>query len=143
MSNLKDQLIKLGSENPSLQKHLRPVLDSIKTANDFNPNEPPPEGAGRDYAAELGRFFEDFVRETWSRSRRKQFREKSIVGYSVKFYANKKKVGGGKGEQVLSLKPVDGKIELKMHKGRSRPEEYTFDTPKDAMRAIKNAQINI
>lgn len=30
MSNLRDKLIKLGSENPDLQKHIRPVLD--KTA---------------------------------------------------------------------------------------------------------------
>lgn len=27
MSDLKDKLIKLGSENPELQKHIRPVLD--------------------------------------------------------------------------------------------------------------------
>jgi hypothetical protein len=27
--NLKDQLIKLGSDNPSLQKHIRPVLDRL------------------------------------------------------------------------------------------------------------------
>lgn len=31
MSDLKDQLIKLGSENPDLQKHLRPILDKIST----------------------------------------------------------------------------------------------------------------
>jgi hypothetical protein len=29
MSHLKDQLIKLGSDNPSLRKHIRPVLDRI------------------------------------------------------------------------------------------------------------------
>lgn len=29
MSNLKDQLIKLGSTNPELQKHIRPVLDVL------------------------------------------------------------------------------------------------------------------
>jgi hypothetical protein len=27
--NLKDQLIKLGSDNPSLRKHIRPVLDKV------------------------------------------------------------------------------------------------------------------
>ena len=31
MSNLKNQLIKLGSENPNLQKHIRPVLDKISS----------------------------------------------------------------------------------------------------------------
>lgn len=30
MSNLKDKLIKLGSENPELQKHLRPVLGALE-----------------------------------------------------------------------------------------------------------------
>lgn len=29
MSNIKEQLIKLGSEQPRLQKHIRPVLDSL------------------------------------------------------------------------------------------------------------------
>jgi hypothetical protein len=29
MSNLKDRLIRLGSENPELRKHLKPVIDKI------------------------------------------------------------------------------------------------------------------
>jgi hypothetical protein len=29
MNDLKDRLIRLGSENPELQKHIRPVLDRI------------------------------------------------------------------------------------------------------------------
>lgn len=33
MSDLKDHLIKLGSEEPSLRKHIRPVLNSIKTGS--------------------------------------------------------------------------------------------------------------
>ena len=30
-TNLKDELIKLGSEKPELQKHIRPVLDRISS----------------------------------------------------------------------------------------------------------------
>jgi hypothetical protein len=30
MSNMKDQLIRLGNSNPELRKHLRPVLDSLR-----------------------------------------------------------------------------------------------------------------
>lgn len=30
MSNLKEQLIRLGSTNPELQEHLRPILDILK-----------------------------------------------------------------------------------------------------------------
>lgn len=32
MSNLKDQLIRLGHEKPELRDHLRPILDTLKTA---------------------------------------------------------------------------------------------------------------
>jgi hypothetical protein len=31
MSNLKDQLIRLGNSNPELRKHLKPVLDRISS----------------------------------------------------------------------------------------------------------------
>lgn len=39
MSNLKDQLIKLGSENPDLQNHLRPVLDKIAAYDNMKAGE--------------------------------------------------------------------------------------------------------
>lgn len=32
MSTVKDQLIKLGSTNPELRPHLKPILDSLKEA---------------------------------------------------------------------------------------------------------------
>jgi hypothetical protein len=33
MNDLKDRLVRLGSENPELQKHIRPVLDRISVSN--------------------------------------------------------------------------------------------------------------
>ena len=32
MSNLKDQLIRLGSTEPALRPHIRPILDGLKTS---------------------------------------------------------------------------------------------------------------
>lgn len=34
MSNIKNQLIKLGSESPNLRKHIRPILDRISSRRD-------------------------------------------------------------------------------------------------------------
>lgn len=36
MSDLKNRLIKIGEENPNLQKHLRPVLDRISSSGESN-----------------------------------------------------------------------------------------------------------
>lgn len=33
MSDIKEQLIKLGAEQPGLQKHIKPVLDTLKSAD--------------------------------------------------------------------------------------------------------------
>lgn len=62
MSNLKQQLIRLGSKNPQLQKHLRPILDKItgqrsRTAFRFDEN---PEW-GKMVSSLLERYVEDYV----------------------------------------------------------------------------------
>lgn len=35
MSLLKEQLLRLGSERPKLRRHLRPILDAIRTADEL------------------------------------------------------------------------------------------------------------
>lgn len=40
MSNLKDQLIRLGSDQPELRDHLRPILDTLSKKSYYDPNDP-------------------------------------------------------------------------------------------------------
>lgn len=61
-ASLKDQLIKLGSQEPELRRHLKPVLDTItKTASDFQDKKGALKYFGAVVGDELGRPEEMFL----------------------------------------------------------------------------------
>lgn len=51
MSDLKDQLIKLGSENPELQEHLKPILDKMAA------------GGGNTVKELINQFLHDIIKD--------------------------------------------------------------------------------
>lgn len=70
MSNLKQKLIRLGAQQPSLRPHLRPILASIKQAN---------AGLIEDHAFEAMEFFDEHLFEYGSRSEGRRAIEKLVA----------------------------------------------------------------
>jgi len=63
MPNLKDQLIRLGSDQPKLQEHLRPIIDQLPLEREAKVFQAPPP-----FSRELSFFLPDKVRRSYPRT---------------------------------------------------------------------------
>ena len=54
MSNLKQQLIRIGNKEPSLRKHLRPILDVVLSSSDYDRKSDQAKRLVRDMGYDVG-----------------------------------------------------------------------------------------
>jgi hypothetical protein len=151
MPTLKDQLIKLGSEQPELRKHLRPVLNRI--ASSFDPSQPPPSDPGREYFEDLKEYLEPYVEDhfkkvdsIWSS---KYSDPVEVVADSVQIVGKTKSrtnhspgLGSRRKKELISktlkIKVGNGEFNLEKMRGRDIEFEYTEKTPKDIVDDLKH-----
>ena len=111
MSDLKQQLIRLGDERPELRNHLRPILDSLTSRR-----------ASR-HTGEGPWYIEDVYAERYHHSR--------VVGYSgakVYFELKNQESGQMKREEIKVDGPYDGEVEhayvAQERVGQGRSEQW-------------------